>query len=393
MNVVFLSPAFPPQFFSFCVALRERGVNVLGLGDTPAHELRQELKEALGEYYHLPDLGWYADGHRALAYFIWRHGRIDRIDSHTEHWLGLEAQLREDFNVPGPRPAELQARRSKSGMAELFQKCGVPHVEGELFRSAAQTQAYAQRVGFPLVFKPDLGVGAARTFKVSDDKELAEALAHPLAGYIVQPFQRGDITSYDGLVDREGRVVFETSHVYSAGIMEVVNEQRDVSYWNRREIPPELAKLGRQVVEGFGVRERFFHVEFFELPKGGYRALEINLRPPGGFTTDMMNYSADIDVYRLWARVLSGDSVEGFAYERKYHVAHVARRHGRSYLVPHDELARELGERLLWHRPMPHAFAGAMGDEVYMIRDPDFARLQKAIGRIQARRVSTSETR
>lgn len=382
MNVVFISPHFPPQFYQFCVALEERGVNVLGLGDAPWHELPQPLQSALGEYYfaHLDD---YGHAYRALGYFAWRHGRIDRIDSHTEHWLGLEARLREDFNIPGPRPAEMNPRRSKSGMAALFREAGVPHPEGALVQSREQAREFVRAQGYPVVFKPDLGVGAARTFKVANDAELEAALATSLEGYIVQPFVAGKIVSYDGLVDRDGRIVFETSHAYSAGIMEVVNEQRDVCYWNLRDIPGPLVELGRKTVEAFAIRERFFHLEFFELEDGGYRALEVNIRPPGGFTTDMMNYSADIDVYRLWAAVLTGDRLDGFRYERKYHVGYASRRRGRPYRRSHSELVEMLGNRLLVHREMPRAFASAMGDEMYLIRDPDERRMHAGLAEIQ----------
>ncbi len=383
MNVVFISPNFPPQFFQFCTALRERGVTVMGLGDAPEYELRPELRQALSEYWYAPSLEDYGQAVRALGFFTWKQGKIDRIDSHTEHWLGIEARLREDFNIPGPRPEELHRRRTKSGMAELFREVGVPCPEGELVETPEQVRAFASRQGYPLVFKPDLGVGAARTFKVSSDRELENVLRAPLHGYIVQQYVKGTIVTYDGLVDRGGRIVFDTSHVYNAGIMEVVNEQLDVYYWNLREIPEELVSLGRRVVDGFGIRERFFHVEFFELPDGSYLALEINIRPPGGYTTDMMNFSADVDVYRLWAAVLTGDPLENFTFERKYHVAHVGRRWGRPYLLHHEELVRRLGDRLLVHRQMPQAFAGAMGDEMYLVRDADFGRLQQAIQLIQ----------
>ena len=383
MNVVFVSPHFPPQFFQFAVALKERGVNVLGVADAPHHELRQELKDALGDYYSTnledPD-----QARRALGYFVWKHGKIDRIDSHNEHWLGVEARLREEFNIEGPRTDEMQQRRSKSGMAELFRKAGVPCPEGELLKSPEQARAFAKKHGYPLVFKPDLGVGAARTFKVSNDAELDAALTERLPNYIMQPFVKGEIVSYDGLADRNGRVVFETAHVYSSGIMDIVNQKLDVSYWNHREIPPELRRLGQKVIDGFGIKERFFHIEFFELPDKSYRALEINIRPPGGFTTDMMNFSADVDVYKLWARVLTGDPADDFKYERKYHVAHVARRYGRNYHVPHEELVRQLGDKMMVHRHMPPVLAGAMGDEVFMIRDSDFGRLREAIVAIQS---------
>ena len=288
MNVLFLSPNFPPQFHLFCRALRDEGLTALGIGDSPPHDVNRLLAEAVAEYLYLRDLNQYDDVLRAVGYLTWRHGKIDRIDSLNEHWLPLEARLREDFNVEGPRPAETRRHRSKTGMREIFTAAGVPCTEGEPVTTADRLRAYARVSGYPLVLKPDTGVGAWSTFKVSNEQELEVALRNPLQGYVVERFARGELISYDGLADREGRVVFETSHRYSTGVMDVVNQQLDVSYYNLREIPPRLRELGLEVVKAFGVRERFFHIEFFEHPPGDFRALEINIRPPGGFTTDMM---------------------------------------------------------------------------------------------------------
>ncbi len=384
MNVVFLSPHFPPQFFHFCARLRELGVTVLGVGDAPPESLHPDLRAALADYYCAPNLESYPEAHRALAYLSWKHGKLDRVESLNEHWLGLEAQLREDFNIAGPRVEEVRKKRSKTGMASLFHAAGVPCIEGELFESAGQARAFARKHGFPLVLKPDTGVGAARTFKVSTKAELDAALEGPLDGFIVQPFIEGGITSFDGLTGPDGRIVYATSHVYSGGVMEVVNGGLDLFYWSRREIPPELERLGRKGVEAFELRSRFFHFELFEKADGSYVALEINLRPPGGYTTDMMNFGSDVDVYRLWAAALTGDGLAGFTFERRHHVAYVARRWNRAYQLRPEQLVERLGAALILHGPMPPAFAGAMGDEMYLVRYPEMAAVREAIGLIQA---------
>lgn len=387
VNVVFLSPNFPPQFHLFCAALRARGHRALGVGDCPPNDLAPEVGRALDEYAYVPDMGRYDDLVRALGYLTWRHGHLDRIESLNEYWLAVEARLREDFNVPGPRPAEVARHRSKTGMRELFRAAGVPCTEGERVTSPEQVRAFAARVGFPLVFKPDVGVGAAWTFRVDDARQLEETLAHPfpVPNYVVERFSDGELITFDGLTDREGNIAFSLSMAYCSGIMELVNEGGDVYYYTRRELPPGLEELGRKVVRQFELKERFFHLEVFALPGGGYRALEINLRPPGGFTTDMMNYTCDFDVYGLWARALSGESLASFAYERRYFCAHAARRHGRAYRVPHDELVRRLGEGLVVVREIPPVLSVAMGNVMYLVRSPDLAWVKQAIGWVEER--------
>ncbi|WP_434379872.1 ATP-grasp domain-containing protein [Melittangium boletus] len=385
MNVVFISPQFPPQFFHFVSALRERGVNVLGIGDAPYDALRRELRDSMSEYFFTPNLNDVDALQRAVGYFTWRHGRIHRIDSLNETWLEVESHLREAFNVPGLQPADIARLRSKHGMHDVFKRAGLPHPDAILVRDAAQVKAFGRQVGYPLVLKPDVGVGAARTFKVSSDAEVDEAFTTPLPGYVAQAFVRGTIVTYDGLVDGQGRIVFSTSHEYSDGIMESVLEKKDLCIWSHKQLPPALDAMGRQMVEALGLRERWFHLEFFRLADGSFVALEANLRPPGAFVTDMMNYAGDTDVYRLWARLITGDDLSGFQYVPKYHVCHIARRTGHTYRYGHSEVVARLGENLLQHRELPAVFTSALGDEMYLTRHPDLETMREAMRIVQTR--------
>ena len=85
MNVVFLSPHFPPNWFRFVVGLRNAGATTLGIADAPWDSLRPELREALDEFYRVDDLGDHDQLARALGWFIHRRGLIDR--SWQELWI------------------------------------------------------------------------------------------------------------------------------------------------------------------------------------------------------------------------------------------------------------------------------------------------------------------
>jgi len=84
MNIVFLSPHFPPSVAMFCIRLREAGATVLGLADAPYESLRPELRAALSEYYRVDDMHDRDALIRALGYFTHRYGKIDRIDLEVE---------------------------------------------------------------------------------------------------------------------------------------------------------------------------------------------------------------------------------------------------------------------------------------------------------------------
>lgn len=383
MNVVFVSPNFPPTFYHFCTSLRSAGATVLGIGDAPFEALQPELQTALNGYYRVHDMTDYGAMLRACGFLTHEYGKIDRIESHTEFWLGIDARLREDFNVFGQKPADLEVNRRKSGMKARFQAAGVPCAAGIIADEPEAVRRFVDRHGLPVIFKPDQGVGAAGTFKVLDQTQLDDALRSLPQGYLVETVLTGDLLSFDGLTNRHGDIVFWTAHEFSEGIMEIVSERRPMHYHSLREIPETLEALGRRAVAAFDIRERFFHIEFFRRDEDSYFALEVNVRPPGGFTVDMMNYACDIDLFQWWADLVVHDRRE-FSFERKYHVAHVARRRGIRYRLSHDELMARLGPLVIEVREVPEALSDAMGDTAYLLRTPHLEELREAIGAVEA---------
>ena len=94
MNFIFISPNFPHTYWNFCDRLKKNGVNVLGIGDAPYDGLEDGLKGALTEYYKVDSLENYDQVFRAVAFFSFKYGKIDWIESLNEYWLEQDAQLR-----------------------------------------------------------------------------------------------------------------------------------------------------------------------------------------------------------------------------------------------------------------------------------------------------------
>lgn len=384
MNVLFLSPAFPPTAWRFCAALRQRGARVVSVGDEPLEE-HSQVKAAVDDYVFEPRMGEYSCLKEAARELEKRHGSFDHIESNGEHWLETEAKLRGEFQVPGLQLAALQQQRSKLGMAALFAAGGIPYPSTTRATDPETVHGLAAQYGFPLVFKPETGSGALYTFPVSNANELEHALERKLEYHVVQPFIHGDIVTYDGLTDRDGNIVFATSHVYDVGIMQLRQaEGSDGHYYSLREVPTALSELGERAVRAFDVRSRFFHIEFFAQPGGSYVALEMNLRPPGGFTTDLMNYAMDIDVYDLWASILTGEHLSGSQHRLLYHTAHAGRRRSRKYRISDAELRSLLGDTLMAVRPVDPYSADTMGDDAYLLRHSDLTALKAALALVQS---------
>jgi hypothetical protein len=382
MNVVFLSPHFPPSLYLFCARLRELGATVLGVADAPYESLRRELREALTEYYRVPDLHDYDALVRALGHLTHRHGRLDRIDSLNEYWLETEARLRTDFNIPGLRVETIGRVKRKSAMKRVFERAGVPTARGRVVRTAPAARDFVAEVGYPVIAKPDVGVGAERTYRLENDDDLAAFLAgRARSDHILEEELTGQLLSFDGLVDRRGEIVFSSSLVYGLPVLDAVRGA-DMWYWIDREIAPDLAEVGSRLVRAFDVRERPFHFEFFRRPDGSLAALEVNMRQPGGLTVDMWNWANEIDFYRAWAEVVVTGATT-IRTERPYYCLWAGRKAGRSYRLDHDAVLGRHGQRLVHHERMDDVFAPAIGNYGYILRGPDLAPLVEAASEIQ----------
>jgi biotin carboxylase len=245
-----------------------------------------------------------------VGWLTHRRGKIDRLESLNEYWLETDARLRTEFNITGLQRDQMERVKRKSEMKEVFQRAGVPVARGRVCRAEAETRAFVDEVGFPVIAKPDVGVGAAKTYRIDDAAALAGYLSdRPTVDYILEEFLSGELISYDGLVDRDGRVIFDASITYGMSVLDAVSGG-DMAYWLDRAIPDDLVAIGRRVATAFEVRERPFHFEFFRLPDGALVALEVNMRQPGGLTVDMWNYANDADFYRAWAQVVVHGSAE-----------------------------------------------------------------------------------
>lgn len=383
MNFVYLSPHFPPNYYPFCIHLRNFGANVLGLAEEPFESLRPELKKCLNEYYRVNNMHNYDEMLRALGYLTHRYGKIGGIDSHNEYWLETEARLRTDFNIPGLNNNTIGKIKNKSEMKKQFIKAGVRVARGKVVRTPTQANKFIDTVGYPLVAKPDVGVGATKTYKLTNPEDLAFFWQDKLpVPYIFEEFIQGQIFSFDGLVNQDGDLVFYTAHRFSTGIMETVNEDIDLTYVSLRKIPEDMEAAGRAVLKVYALKARFFHFEFFRTPKGELVALEVNMRPPGGLTTDMFNYANETDVYREWANIIVNNQFDG-KNERPYHCAFAGRKHNNTYKHSHEQILAELGSNIVHHQEISGVFSAALGNYGYLILSPDLSDIEHMAAFIQ----------
>ena len=318
MNFIFISPHFPESYWLFCQGLKNNGVNVLAIADTPYNSLSTNLKNSINDFYQVSSLENYDEMLRAVAWFTYKHGKIDWIESNNEYWLRQDAALRRDFHVENGFPCEaLDNCQSKHRMKEFFAAAGLKTARWQLATTLKDAQAFTELVGYPIVIKPDIGVGASDTHKIKNEEELRTAFTHGFKeAMIMEEYINGSCFSFDGITNSKKELLFVTSHQYTDSIMDAVNEQKNIGCYSYKDIPADIMEAGIRSVEAFDTRSRFFHFEFFRLledqavgKKGDIIGLEVNMRPPGGFLPDMINYANDSNVYQLWADMIVHDTI------------------------------------------------------------------------------------
>lgn len=378
MNFVFISPNFPNTYYRFCSALKRNGVRVLGIGDATYDSLSQDVKNSLDEYYYIDDLKNYNAKKEAVKFFQEKYGKIDFLESNNEYWLYDDARLRTEFNISsGPDLIQIKTFRDKSEMKKIYKDNNILTARGELVTTLSRAKDFVLEVGYPLVVKPNDGVGARNTYKINNERELELFFKNEDADtYFMEEFVNGDLISYDGVCDSESNVIYQTHHVFPTQVMDVVNEVKDMVYYTSPIIEKELEVVGRKVIKAFKAKSRFFHLEFFKLreaknglgKKDDILALEVNMRVPGGYTPDLINFAYSIDIYQIWADVIAFNENRQKELFAKQYACYVGRRNYVEYVNYYEKIMEKYGSNIVWNQGMPDVLSGAMGNYFFMAK-------------------------
>jgi len=273
-------------------------------------------------------------------------------------------------------------------MKKIYQANGIPTARQQNVKDGLDAALrFCGKCGYPVIAKPDVGVGAGGTHKIHDEQELRTFFrSYADDAYVIEEFITGEICSYDAIINNTGEAIFESMTVWPPSIMDIVNKKLDLSYYVAKDIPEALSIIGRETVKAFGVTNRFVHLEFFRLDKprknlgdvGDFVALEVNMRPAGGYTPDMINFAHSTNVYKIWADMVAfgksklasnsqhdtGNALST-AWQDEYFCVFASRRDIYQYVHSHKEIIAKYKDKLVMCERMPEILSGAMGNQMY----------------------------
>ncbi len=330
MNVVFLSPNYPPEMQQFVRGLAEVGATVLGVGDSPPQGLAPIVKQSLTDYLQVPSIMDEADVIARVE--AWVRGRtIDRVETNWEPLTLTAAAMRERWGVPGMTRDAVMGFRDKVLMRERLAAAGIRVPKSFRVRNKREAWAAAEQCGWPVIFKPIAGAGSADTWRSDNPREFERTLS--LTQHIeeasVEEFITGDEYTYETIsVDAEP--VVEGCTRYYPNVLEArKNEWISPIIFSIRDMQsPDLQggiAMGREVLKALGMGTGFSHMEWFRTRSGEAVFGEIACRSPGACMVDLMNFTMDADLFREWARIVCWHAYEG-PTERRWNAGIVFKR-------------------------------------------------------------------
>jgi formate-dependent phosphoribosylglycinamide formyltransferase (GAR transformylase) len=397
MHVLFVDPCFPRNQPEFVRALAETGTKVTGIGGAPADQLPGAVRSWLADYEQVGnvcDVG----ALQAAVRKIQGKGWVDRLEATIEAHIMPVAHVREACGIPGTSVWTAHHCRDKPAMKEVLREVGVPCAQSDGVSTPEEAREFARKVGYPLIFKPRSGAGAADTERVDNDRELEAAIVsqgidqgHSSAA---EEFVEGHEAFYDTLCVG-GQVLHEFITHYYPVVLHAMRTRWISPYFittNRLEAPPyqQVRSMGRQVIEALQIGTSATHMEWFYGPRG-LKFSEIGCRPPGVATWDIYAAANDFDIYKEWARAVTGQpSAE--APSGRFSAGMIALRPDRDGRVIGyegvDRIENAYGEWIIdAHFPPPGhptqpVEAGYMANAWIRMRHPDYDELRRMMEEI-----------
>ena len=248
---------------------------------------------------------------------------VDAVFSTLSYCAQPAANLARRIGARGTPAEAVAAARDKGRCREILRQRGIANLDFQVVTSEAQALAAADRIGYPVIVKPVLGVGKAITSITrgpDDVRSHFAAVAGDLAAleegmsvqlderYVVEELAQGDLYSVE--VAASGAVFVPLVCVgRKVGLDNPVLELGCTVPSGLREVQEaELGAYAVEVCRALGLDLGVFHVEVMHTA-GGFRLIEVNPRLTGGSLPDSINAVADRDVFEILVDLFAGGSL------------------------------------------------------------------------------------
>ncbi len=323
-HVVFVAPRFLENTNRYVRAFAAlEGVTLSVVSADPESAIPEALRPRIAGHYAVPNA---FDGEQLTAAVraIGRGvGRVDRLAGALEQLQTPMAQARDVLGIEGINSAVARNFRDKDRMKEVLRAHGVPVARSVLVRSLRELALFVGHVGYPVIVKPQAGLGSRATFRVESPEDIAALASKGALPTDAQPLQVEEfvrarehtcetVTVRGVPVWRSGTRYFPTplEVLETPWVQYCVLLPRDPAEEPWASFAPTntaalAALFGEHASSAAGTA--LTHMEWFLREDGTALVNEVGARPPGVQIMPMMGLAHETDMVRDWAELIAFD--------------------------------------------------------------------------------------
>jgi biotin carboxylase len=323
-HVLFVAPKLLENTNRYIKAFSDLpGVKLSVVTEDPDTSVPPSIRPKLAAHYRVDSAQTSDDLVKAGRKIAKAVGPIDRLTGALEQLQMPMAEARDALGVEGMSAATARAFRDKDHMKDVLRAHGVPVAKSGLATSAAGLEKFVKDVGFPVIIKPQAGVGARETWRIesaADLRALAKKGVVPTAKRPLQieEFVRAREHTCE-TVTVKGTPVWRSGTRYFPSPLEVL-ETPWVQYCvllPREENDPTWTRFhptnSKALAALFGSAAKtaagtaITHMEWFLREDGSALVNEVGARPPGVLIMPLMTIAHEADMIAKWAELIAFD--------------------------------------------------------------------------------------
>jgi biotin carboxylase len=323
-HVVFIAPRFlenTNRYVKSFAALP--GVTLSLVSADPESAIPESLRAKVAGHYRIDncvDANALATAVRGLAQGI---GRVDRLAGALEQLQMPMAEVRDALGIEGIGSEVARSFRDKDRMKDVLRAAGVPVAKSGLATSPGALRTFIERVGFPIIVKPQAGVGARATYRVTSAADLAALEGQGVVPSEEQPLQIEEFVRAREhtceTVTIKGKAVWRSGTRYYPTPLEAIESpwmqycvllprEDENTEWTKFHPVNEAALtalFGSSASTAAGTA--LTHMEWFLRDDGTSLVNEVGVRPPGVGIMPLMSIAHEADLWADWAELVSFD--------------------------------------------------------------------------------------
>jgi hypothetical protein len=323
-HVVFIAPRFLETTNRYVHAFATMpGVTLSVVSADPERAIPKALQSRVAGHYRIDRVMDPQSLRHAVREISKGVGPVDRLAGALEQLQLPMAYVRDALGIEGIGVQTAQNFRDKDRMKDVLRTHDVPVAKSALVGSPAALRTAVEQLGYPVIVKPQAGVGTRATYRIESDADLVALESQGVvptgeAPLQVEEFVRAREHTCETISVR-GEHVWSSGTRYFPTPLEALEtpwmqycvllpREDENTEWTRFQSTNHAALsalLGAERNTAAGTA--LTHMEWFLREDGTQLVNEVGIRPPGVGIMPLMGLAFEMDFFQAWCELIAFD--------------------------------------------------------------------------------------